>query len=136
MGPFSKNLPGSKPRFMYCRQNAGMIEIDPVVHVDSIMGESIPDDVLVSFVDDEDPSRGLTYSSVSSCPLRFVDSDSPHYSPEYLADIMAEARAIAAGVPDAWTIKNPSDALVEGVVLLRSEVEAAGNFKIGKNEKW
>tara|TARA_B100000519_G_scaffold193712_1_gene196650 strand:+ start:370 stop:735 length:366 start_codon:yes stop_codon:yes gene_type:complete len=121
---------------MYCARNAELIDLDPVVSIDRILGSSVPDEVLDVYVDAIDPARGPEFFSVSSCPLYMVDPDSAQADAGILVDIMSESRVVTAGVSSAWSAQNPSDTLVEGVVLLRSEVEAAAHFKQKKNEGW
>lgn len=126
----------AQENWIYCPRNAGMIELDPVVTVDRILGGSAPQEVIDVFVDDIDPNRGPLYMTVDRCPLSMVDPDSPAYDPGVLVDIVSQSRCITAGVPDSWQLPNPSDVVIEGVVLLRSEAESAAHFRTSKNESW
>ena len=129
-------LPGAIRRRQYCRRNAGLIDLDPSVPVDRIFGESMPDEVFEAYTDSNSDEHGPTFFEVTACPLAMVDPDSPMFDQGVLVDIFTVSRGVAAGVPASWHPANPSDCLAEGVVLLKSEIDAAANFKATKSERW
>lgn len=96
----------------------------------------MPSDVFEAYLDFVDEDGIPHYFEVDFCPLAMVDHTAPGFDPGPLADIMAASRSIAAGVPDSWVLQNPTDALTEGVVLLKSEVDSAAHFRMSKDEDW
>lgn len=113
-----------------------MIELSPVVTADRIFGESMPDDVFDAYLIEVDSDGQPIFFPVSRCPITMIDSDSPGYNPGPLYDIMEASRSIAAGVPSSWVVQNPADTLIEGVVLLKSEIEKAQHFRVQNKEEW
>ena len=135
-GQFAPTLDGALRRSYWCRWNASIVDLPPEVGVDTIFGESMPDEVFDAFDMGRDDMGRPQFFTVDSCPLAMIDPASPEHDPGVLLDMLSALREINAGLPSRWLPEHPSDCLREGLVLIKHDVDAAVTFRSRKNEKW
>ncbi len=121
---------------MYCAFAAGLIDLPPVIPIDRIAGEGLPESALEQFRSIPDEFGNVDWLEVSTCPLSSVDQLSPRYGPGWLADVYESASGIAADLPAHWLEPNPSPLLSNAVVTLKGVVDAAQYFKSENSEDW
>ncbi len=135
-GRFSSDLNESERRVSWCGFNARLIDLPPVVKVDSILGVGLPERVAALFRGEPDEAGFFDHDEVQRCPLVQIDSRSPHFSPGWLSECSDTARAISAGLPEKWITNNPTELLIEVVSILKSEAENAANYRMEHDEEW
>ena len=120
----------------WCGFNARLIDLPPVVPVESIIGVGLPERIASLFRGEPDEAGFFDHDEVMRCPLVQIDNHSPLYDAAWVAEVSDVARAISAGLPDKWIPNNPTELMIEGVSILKAEAEHAASYRIEHNEEW
>ena len=135
-GMFSRELQEAERRVSWCSFNARLIDLPPVVTVESLLGVGVPERVSSLFRGEPDEYGFFDHDEDQRCPLSFIDPKSPQYDPGYLGQCLEVSRSISAELPSKWLPDDPTEILFESVITIRGEVEQAAAYKAEKNEDW
>lgn len=120
---------------MWCSINAEQIELSPVVSVEEILGAA-PSDAFTGFYAGPDEAGFIDWFEVDRCPLVQVDPIGPHYEPGWLGDVAGLLWEIQAGVPAGWLDMTPTAVTRDGLVMIKSAVDAASAHRSRTGEEW
>ena len=136
-GPLLAGVPGAVKRRQWSKFSAAMVDAPPEVTAEAVLGMNAPGQMLDGFSSTPDPMTGeVEWSTFDRCPLPGIDPECPRPSGNFISDVCAVSRELAAGLPHTWAPARPSDALRDGLVVLKSECDKAEAYRHKHEETW
>ena len=103
--------------------------------VEEIFG-SAPSNAFNGFYAGPDEMGHIDWLEVDRCPLRQVDPIGPQFDPGWLGDVAGFLWELQAGIPPGWLDIVPTAVTRDGLVSIKSAVDAASAHRAKTNEEW